>query len=322
MCAQRGVLTHLKQCLVVAPKVTVDLLKGYLQDGRGTGHGEEYQSFIQLKRWNASPVSVQTFGSAPPFARRMHLLSRSEWLIAILLSWIGCHVREQMPLWPWRSPSPLYGYHPDLDPLLGWHSGSLALCKAAGIKHGVYVGTSIPYIWTLDLVATMAWLPPDMTRAVFVSIKPLASEPYSGDIDPLARGPEKLEIERRIAGELGCPYFVADRTLYPGPLLGQLEWLKSAAVLPDGHAASRGRNLLLDARGNSLTSEPPISWRDRLVKDYNLPVKDADLAVQNILWSQSVDVDLTREIQMEDVVRPGGRRLKAALRKCFQESCG
>lgn len=304
---------------LVAPKVSLDLLRRQIAEGRGVGHGEDYRAFLQLKRWNASPVSVQTFGSVPPFQRRMHFLSRSEWLIALLLSWIGCHVREQLPLWPWKSPNPMYGYDEGLDPKLHWYSGTMSLCKAAGIDHGVYIGTSIPYIWTMDLVATMTWLPPVDTRAALVSIKPLKSETYSGDIDPLARGPEKLEIERRLATELGFPYFVTDRTGYPGPLLGQLEWLKSAAVLPSHHKVAVARDRLLDVNGHLLMQEPPIVWRDRLVKDFGLRNDEADFAVQNIIWHQAVDVDLTRDFQMEDQVRPGGRAYQAELRRFIEE---
>ncbi len=300
---------------MVAPRVTKELITRYVQEGRGLGHGDDYLPFIQLRRWNASPVSVQTFGRIPPFARHMHLLSRSEWLIGLLLAWVGCHVREQFPMWPWPGPNPLYGLNPDLDPKLPWAPGTLDLCQEAGIDHGCFVGTSIPYIWTLDLVATLAWLPPDETVCALVSIKPLRNEKYSGDIDPIARGVEKLEIERRYAERLGWPYSVADRSLFPGPLLGQLELYASAAFLPSIHAAKVAQRRLLERRGDSLANLPPLEWRDLLVTDHGLAPADADLAVQNIFWTQVIDVDLTREIQMEDVIRPGGRALQDSLRQ-------
>lgn len=298
-----------------APRVTLELLQRHVYEGRGTGHGELYRAFIQLKRWNASPVSVQTFGAIPPFKRDTHFLCRSEWLIALLLAWIGCHVREQLPMWPWLSPHVLHGFDAELDTRLKWSSGTLALCAELGICHGCFVGTAIPYIWTLDLVATLAWLPLEELTAAVVSIKPLAHELYMGDIDPIARGPEKLEVERRFAQECGLGYFVADRTLYPGHILGQLELYKSSANLPVDHQIAEARDLLLEHHGDALGAEPPLEWRERLVVDYGLSQADADLAVHNIFWHQLVDVDLTREVQMEDLVRPGGRALRAALRK-------
>jgi hypothetical protein len=258
---------------------------------------------------------VQTFGSVPPFARRTHFLCRSEWLIALLLAWIGCHVREQCPMWPWRSPHVLHGLAPSLDATLPWSSGTLALCRKLGVDHGYFVGTSIPYVWTLDIVATFAWLPAEQSKAAVVSVKPLAHEIYSGDTDPIAQGPEKLEVERQLSLELGLSYFVADRSLYPGHLLGQLELYSSAAMLPQGHRVQIAQSRLLDSLGNSLAKEPPTEWRDRLVADWQLKQPEADLAVNNIIWNQLIDVDLTREIQMEDPVRPGGRALREALRK-------
>ena len=305
---------------MVAPRVTNALIARYIDEGRGFGHGEAYKAFIQLMRWNASPVSVQTFGRIPPFRRNAHFLCRSEWLISLLLAWVGCHVREQFPMWPWLAPSPLYGLHSELDSKLPWISGTLALCQNAGIDHGCFVGTTIPYIWTLDLVATLAWLPPEETLCALVSIKPLQSEEYTGDIDPISRGPEKLEVERRYAKELGWPYFLGDRSLFPGHILGQLELYASAAYLPANHVAKKAQEQLLDRYGELLDKLPPLEWRDRLVTDHGLTAVDADLAVHNIFWTQAIDVDLTQEIQMEDPIRPGGLALQESLRRHILEA--
>lgn len=304
---------------MVAPKVDGEHIRAQISQGRGNGHGENYRAFIQLMRWNASPVSVQTYGSVPPHRRPTHFLCRSEWLIALLLSWIGCHVREQLPMWPWQSPHVLHGLHSKLDSSLRWSRGTIALCRELDIRHGCFVGTNIPYIWTLDLVATLAWMPPEHMGAAIVSIKPLEHELYCGDVDPIARGPEKLEVERRFAQEIGVPYFIADRTLYPGHLLGQLELYRSAATLPDGHRVSEARDSLLEVQGDRLEFEPPIEWRDRLVTDWGLSQEEADFAVHSIFWHQLVDVDLSREIQMEDRIRPGGRALRNALRKSISK---
>ncbi len=303
---------------MVAPRTTVKLIRAYIADGRGLGHGELYRAFIQLMRWNASPVSVQTVGCVPPFRRRMHFLSRSEWLLGLLLAWIGCHVREQVPLWPWRARHPLYGYSKDVDDRLGWSDGTIALCSRLGVKHGTYVGTQIPYIWTIDLLATLAWLPAEQVTSTMVSVKPLKGELYTGDIDPIARGPEKLEVERQFALQLGIPYFVADRSLFPGDLLGQLELYSTAAFIPSHHRLTSVLATFLSEHGHALPSVPPIEWRDRLLADYHLRQDEADLAVHHILWHQYVDVDLRRELQMEDIVRPGGRALQAALRQAVQ----
>lgn len=61
-----------------APKITNRLIETWISEGRGQGHGEVYQAFLQLRRWNPSPSSVQTAGRVPPHTRRAHFFSRSE----------------------------------------------------------------------------------------------------------------------------------------------------------------------------------------------------------------------------------------------------
>lgn len=299
---------------MVAPKTTERLLTAYILEGRGFGHGEDYRAWIQLRRWNASPVSVQTFGSIPPFRRSGSFLSRSEWLLALVLSWAGCHVREQYPLWPWQHTHPLFDRVSSPHCHLPTSSGTIELCKHAGIKHGTYVGTNSPYIWTIDLCATLAWLPQGQQTCALVSVKPLSSEQYTGDIDPIARGPEKLEVERLYALELGVKYFVADRSSFPGALLGQLEWLSTTAVLPAGSHIARAIESLLHKHGHTLQCTTPNEWKRQLQSDFDLTNSDADIAVQHILWHQHVDVDLSRDVNFDAVPRLGGRRLRDAIR--------
>lgn len=295
---------------MTAPRVTWDLVRRYVAE-RGTGFGEDYRAFLQLKRYNASPVSVQTSGRVPPFKRRMHFLCRSEWLIAILLAWVGCHIREQLPLWPWSHPHLLFNYLPQFDGAPR-SLGTLELCKQAGIEHGTFIGTTIPYIWTIDIGAILAWLPPEEVSCALVSVKPLETEEYTGDIDPIARGPEKLEIERRYAANGSFPYFVADRTLWPGDLLGQLEDLSAAAYADELTLEAVKR--LLDQSGSELSKEPPNEWVARLRASCGLREERAREAMRYVIWHQLVDVDLSRFLDYDSIPRPGGRALIRAMR--------
>lgn len=297
-----------------APKVTWARLRAMIKEGRGQGHGEAYQPWIQLRRWNPSPSSTQGWGKIPPLWRDRHMLCRSEWLLGILFSWVGAEVREQFPLWPFPHPHPLYGLDSALDADLPISRGLLALCAEAGIAHGQFPGTDVLYIWTMDLVLT--WLsesggPP---RCVFVSVKPVSSERYQS-VDPLDRGPQKLEIERRYAASLEIPYYLGDRTRYPGPLLGQLEWLKSAAYPP---ATERGQALLarfLDRHGHELGQDAPAAWIWRLQQDLGAEKAEADYTVQHCLWHQHLDCDLSLTLDLERLPQPGGRALRRELRR-------
>jgi hypothetical protein len=296
---------------MVAPKVTWDLIRTYVAN-RGTGFGEDYNAFLQLKRYNASPISVQTSGRVPPFKRRMHFLCRSEWLIALLLAWIGCHVREQLPLWPWPHPHLLFNYLPQFD-RVPWSPGTIELCKQAGIPHGTFIGTAIPYIWTIDIQAILAWLPPEKISSALISVKPLESEEYTGDLDPIARGPQKLEIERRYAAQGSHHYFVADRTLYPGVLLGQLEDLSAAAYADEATVLPVRR--LLERGETELSGEPPNDWAARLQTDFGLSRERATEAIRYMIWHQVIDVDLSRgPLDFDAIPRRGGRALIRAMR--------
>lgn len=299
---------------MVAPRTTENLLRRYVAEGRGHGHGEDYEAWIQLRRWNASPVSVQTFGCLPPFRRSPSFLCRSEWLLALVLSWVGCHVREQYPLWPWQHSHPLDGRVPTQEGKLPWSSGTRALCQRAGIEHGTFVGTPYPYIWTMDLCATLAWLPAEQQNCALVSVKSLSSELYTGDIDPIARGPEKLEVERLYALELGARYFVADRSVFPGAFLGQLECFSAAAMVPSRHPIALALAPFLQKHGHGLHCSPPNEWRRRLESEFGLSSLDATFAVHHILWHQLVDVDLSRDLNFDTVLRPGGLRLRDGIR--------
>lgn len=296
------------------PKTTWARLKNHLQIGHGSGHGQGYKSLWELKRWNASPMSVQILKPVPPFARSCHFFSRSEWLLALVFSWLGAHVREQYPLWPWSHPHPLYGLNADRDTALPWSPGMIEICTKVGIEHGVFVGTRIPYIWTIDLALTIPWVDKESPGCCLVSVKPLESERYLY-IDPLDRGPEKLEGERQYAQSLDIPYFVGDRSLFPGDLLGQLEWLADAAVIPVGHPWQDRVQNFLDRCGADLGNYPLMESSIRLQKDFGATKREADYLVQHCLWHQLIDCDLSKYIDMAACPKPGGRRLKAAMRE-------
>ncbi len=300
-----------------APKVTWERVEALIKSGHGTSFDESYAPLLQIKRWNPSPMSVQVLKPVPPFKRKCHFFSHSEWYLALLFSWLGTHIREQFPIWPWPHQHPEYGKRPDVDATLPWSEGMEAICRDAGIKQGVFVGTDIPYIWTIDLCLTLPWVSDPAKACCLVSVKPLESERYLY-VDPLGRGPEKLEGERRYAQELGVPYFVGDRSLYAGPLFAQLEYLAEAASLPRNHPWSATLNRFLDAQGNEIASYPLCDVRDRLRKDYHATAEQATFLLNHILWNQLVDSDLSMPVKTSLPPRPGGRRLQVALRASIQ----
>lgn len=301
------------------PKVTWDSVRRAIEGGVGVGFGENYKPALSIKRWNASPVSVQVLKALPNFKRQSHFFSHSEWLLALLLSWAGCQIREQFPLWPWPSNHPEYSRFPELDYRLTSSVGMLEICKNAGIPHGNFIGTDIPYIWSIDLCAYMPWID-DITQATcFISVKPLASEQYL-HVDPMNRGVEKLEAERRYAQQLGINYYVGDRTRYLGPIFANLEMLSAAAFLPKNHPWNNLLDSFLNKHHHQLQIEPISSIRERLIQDFNCKEAVASYIKNHILWSQIVDCDLSKHIK--DSMPPiiGGKQLIQSLRNSLSGS--
>ena len=302
------------------PRVNWERVRAAIQAGSGTGHGNDYKPFLEIRRWNASPVSTQGRKALPPYPRICHFLSHSEWFLALVFSWLGALVREQFPIWPWRHPHPLAGLRVELDGELPWSIGMEGVCRSAGIRHGTFPGTSIPYIWTIDLALTIPWSTVGIPGCCFVSIKPLESERYLY-VDPIDRGPEKLEGERRYAESLGIPYVVGDRTRYPGDMLGQLELLASTAALPKTSRRWPILQQFLEHHGHELQNYPPVEWMLRLQRDFGAKRAEADYLVQHCIWHQVIDLDVSRFMDFEKCPIPGGRRLKEELRKSIWEEC-
>ncbi|HQN65051.1 MAG TPA: hypothetical protein PLP44_05200 [Methylophilus sp.] len=296
------------------PKVTWESVRTAIEGGLGVGFGENYKPALSIKRWNASPVSVQVLKALPNFNRQCHFFSHSEWLLALLFSWVGCHIREQFPLWPWPSNHPEFSRFPELDYQLTSSIGMLEICKDTGIKHGNFIGTNIPYIWSIDLCAFMPWIDDIKRSTCFISVKPLMTEQYLY-VDPFNRGVEKLEGERRYAQQLGINYFVGDRSLFPGPIFSNLEMLAPAADLPKNHPWNNLLDSFLNKHHHLLQDEPLSSIRERLIKDFKCQAGVASYIKNYILWNQLIDCDLSKHIKDSLPAIKGGRKLIQSLRK-------
>ena len=299
------------------PKVTEKSVEELIKSGQGMGFGENYGPMLEIKRWNPSPMSVQVLKSLPPFKRKCHFFSHSEWYLALLFSWLGATIREQFPMWPWAHPHPEYGRRLEHDRYLPWSEGMNSICQKMGIKHGVFVGTDIPYIWTIDLCLHMPWVKDPTRNSCLVSVKPLESEQYLY-VDPLHRGVEKLEAERRYAKELGIPYFIGDRSLFPGKFFANLEYLAEAAMLPQQHPWQTTLQRFLDMEAGDLSSYTLYEIKQRLDKDYGTPDGASTFLLNHMLWHQMIDCDLSYPINVSGAARPGGRRLRAQLRKSIE----
>lgn len=280
-----------------------------IQLGHGIGHGEQYLPWLTLRRKNVSPHSNQVVSWMPPLRRTAHYFSRGEYHTALLLLWLGVEdLREQFPLWPAPHPHPLYG-----SPLLGktslpWSRGLLAIASDSGIPHGFEVGTRVPYVASLDLLATVRR--PGRTSLAAFSSKPIDSV----DAAVAWRTRERLEMERRYAEEIGASYFVSHSALVPLLTAGQLEAWIDASTLHCAPHLSRFVPEFAERLGANTAlpiNEAVILAADELV----LSLDEAWFLFRHCCWNQAIDIDPATRVLTSRPVVTGGRKLRDRLRE-------
>jgi len=297
------------------PKITVELIHKWIEAGYGQGHGENYQPFLQIRRWNPSAVSSQVVGCITSSKSRGAFLSRNEWKVAHALVWCGAEVRMQYPAWSWPHPHPLYGLHPDYQSKQTWSRGMLAICTDMGIDHGLFPGTQIPYIWTLDFVLTF-WMENQKPVCSIVSVKPVFAERFINP-DVLDRSLSKLEAEKRYARELVINYVIAGHELFPEKLITQLALYRSAAALPEKDCRYYILQRFLDKFSGVAYQHPVSEWVNWMQTDFHTTYAQALFVAHHCLWHQYIDADLTKHIDYKRVLAPGGRKIREKLRKAL-----
>ncbi len=289
--------------------MTYAKLRQRIQLGHGTGHRDRYLPWLTLRRKNVSPNSNQVVSWMPPLGRTAHYFSAGEYHTALLLLWLGVHdLREQFPLWPSPHPHPLYG-----SPLLAgscdrWSEGLLAIATKSGIKHGVEVGTRVPYVASLDLLATVSLRSGPALMAF--SSKPI--EKANAKVS--WRTLERLELERRYAEEIGASYFVSHSALIPRLTAGQLEsWLDASTLASAPELASYVPSF---AECINATSRDPLNVAVKAAaRNLSLPLDVAWFLFRHCCWTQAIDIDPSKRILTSKGAIPGGRHLRQQLRK-------
>lgn len=155
------------------------------------------------------------------YARPLHLLSGLEFAAANVALWLGVsEVREQHPFWPEEHLHPGSGRDPARDRRLDWAPGLLTLAKDAGIKHGVYPGTRIPFVATIDFTLSLG---AKRERLVHWSCKPRRLLDGASNKE---RMHERIHLESLYSHEVGAKHILVDGTDFTGHLVGNLDWFR------------------------------------------------------------------------------------------------
>lgn len=189
--------------------------------GLGQGRDDRYKSWIRVRRNTHSPVSNLQTMHVPLYVREVHLLSGLEFQAAAVGFWLSpAEGREQMPCWPHEHPHPNCGLHPDLDRQQPRIRGLTEIAKDAGIDHGVYPGTKIPFVATMDF--TWAVGPWAQRRLINWGCKPAEFLRPEGKN---SRVLERIELERLYSHETGATYRTVTGDEWSPHLAANLEWL-------------------------------------------------------------------------------------------------
>lgn len=279
----------------------------HLLQGFGTGHGAAYRPWLTLRRKNPSKSSNQV--AAYLFLQRRHgfFFSRGEYQIALLLLWLGVDdLREQFPIWPIAHPHPLFGALGTEEVQFPYSKGLLDIAKEAGIDHGVYPGTNIPYVATMDFMLTIR-VGGDF-RQVAVSCKPFCT--LEDEIK--WRTLERLELERRYAAHNKIRYIVLNSQIVPILMAGQLEWCFACSHKADIPQVAPA----VETFAAEFASTPDLSIADavrRASELSKLSLKDGWIAFRHCAWNQRIDVDLSKQILTTYPAPRGGRALRTRL---------
>lgn len=276
----------------------------WIKEGRGQGRDESYCPWIRITRRFSSPVSHMVFAALSIHQRNHHFLSKLEHHTALQLAYLGAReIRECLPLWPTEHTNPI------LDDSSERCRGLLEIANGHGIDHGVFVGTDVPYIGSIDIMAKLPWR--GRTYHVGISCKP----------DPImARSPrarERVHLDRLYCQEIGAHHVHEGGATFAPTLLSNLE----------AYRPSRGELLAL-ARSSMLTEfsshfdQAPLEWSlHRTITECGSRVgavgADAARLWRVGAWTHQIDIDLSKRVAMLKPVHRGGMAVVASLARHF-----
>lgn len=290
-----------------ATRIKLDKVISAIRAGAGQGRGDDYQPWIRIRRNFSSPVSHQVLESVGINARNHHFLSTLEFKTGLLTSYLGLshELREGLPLWPYEHP------HPDADLSLTAIQpkrapGLLDIAHLAGIKHGYYVGTKVPYIASIDLLHTLTL--GNKRLLLGISCKP-AQKVLDNE-----RVRERLELERLYCESIGALHVIEyglgfDKTL--------IKHLSDYKPFTSQIRAYRGRQQLTDFAGHFEEQADEIPIREAVSVARTKVGLDAEMGflfLRLAMWLHLVDIDLAQALKMGSVARRGSARVLEQLR--------
>lgn len=285
----------------------LDQVSRAIRSGYGQGRGDSYRPWIRIRKNFSSPTSYQVFDSVGLNARNHHFLSQLEFHTALLISYLGAaELRECLPLWPFEHPHPDTGLDDDLDLRHDPAPGLLEIAKSAGIEHGNFVGTTVPYIASIDLMFRVRhgrkW------RLFGISCKPKDITEQS------TRAQERIELDRLYCTAVGAHHHHEDGSSFNTELILQLRSLRPTVSFLRAH---RQTNRLQDFVGkfNDYANDRFVSDAALAAgQEVGLHRDDAFAFFRLGVWLHLIDIELTQRVQMRKPIKRGGASVIHALK--------
>lgn len=271
--------------------------------GHGQGRGDAYSPWIRIRRNFSSPVSKQIFDSVGIKAGNHHFLSALEFHTALVMAFLGAdELRECLPMWPTEHlhPNSVANDRGALVP------GLIDVARQAGIDHGFYVGTTIPYVASLDLLFSARIR--SETRLIGISCKPAQITLQS------ARARERIELDRRYCGLIGAHHRIEDGASFDQTLICQLMWMRP---LTSEIRAHRGSSRLHDFASSFERHSTERVVHESVVaagRHVGLNHDASKLFFRLGTWLHLIDINVALPVRMMSPVKRGRDKVLAALR--------
>ncbi|MFC6282874.1 MULTISPECIES: hypothetical protein [Polaromonas] len=291
-------------------KMTMQKLLRLIRAGYGQGHLHRYKSWLRVTKHDYSPVSNVGHMQSNIKGRLHHVRALSEARSAILLYWLGAlDLRDQYPVWPWPHDHLSWGL--DGQQRLPKLPGLMEIAREASIDHGVYLGTTLPYVATLDLVST--WRKAD--GGYYFVAHECKPRDLVFDADPLSRTKERLQLTRLYLKVAELRQHLVHIEDYPSRFFVNLDALRPTITKEHQEKIriSRGYGLLIEHCSRWAYEQPVNAVLTELVRRTAANLFELQALSHLALWHQDLDHDLREPLEPWVPLRPGGRALKASL---------
>jgi hypothetical protein len=286
-----------------------DQLRVQISRGAGQGHLDDYVSMWQLNRRNITRFGIQATGPMPGYHRASSFRQQAHRDAGLVALWSGAlDARENFPLGPFPHPHPLSDW-PLGEPVEHPCHGLLDLADDQRERNSLRRRARHGHVPEVTLMITCGdQRHPQSTLLACTSAKAESDGPFADSESDVDRA-------RKYAMANNMRFFPMDTECLGRTLMANLLVCSFAVnavrreIAPD--LARRIEDLLLRRLEQDTIFEA--------VSNVSAQLATSDAPVWTVFkdmeWRQAVDIDLRRQIFHTEALVPGGRALRASLRR-------